>query len=205
MVVRAAAKPSRRTYRLITANEGNSGVLLNRLLVLCLLCFFFLSGVRAWSQVAANKTLGSLRGQVADPSGAVIPQASITVTSSSGVSQKGTSDPTGQYNIPGLAPGAYTVTVDAPGFSSFTSPAIRIAASQAQHLNISLSIQIEQQQVQVSGDTPGVSVDPDSNVSAVVLTGKDLDALSDDPDELSNELTALAGSGRGAKWRADLY
>ncbi len=55
----------------------------------------------------------------------------------------------------------------------------------------------EQQQVQVSGDTPGVSVDPDNNVSAVVLTGKDLDALSDDPDELSNELTALAGPAAG--------
>ncbi len=51
--------------------------------------------------------------------------------------------------------------------------------------------------MQVTGDTPGVSVDPDSNVSAVVLTGKDLDALSDDPDELSNELTALAGPAAG--------
>ncbi len=40
-------------------------------------------------------------------------------------------------------------------------------------------------------------VDPDSNASAVVLTGKDLDALSDDPDELSDELTALAGPSAG--------
>jgi hypothetical protein len=127
----------------------------------------------------------------------VIPQASLTVTSSAGVSHTGTSDATGQYTIPGLAPDQYTVTVEAPGFSTFTSPPIRIAAGQAQHLNISLSIQMEQQQVQVSGDTPGVSVDPDSNVSAVVLTGKDLDALSDDPDELSNELTALAGPAAG--------
>ncbi len=132
-----------------------------------------------------------------DPSGAVIPQASITVTSSAGVSQKGVSDPTGQYDIPGLLAGQYTITVEAPGFSPFTSPAIEIAAGQAQHLNISLSIQAEEQQVQVSGDTPGVSVDPDANVSAVVMTGKDLDALSDDPDELSNELTALAGPSAG--------
>ena len=51
--------------------------------------------------------------------------------------------------------------------------------------------------MQVTGDTQGVSVDPDSNVSAVVMTGKDLDALSDDPDELSNELTALAGPAAG--------
>ena len=169
---------------------------MNRLLALCLMTlFFFLQP--AGAQTTTAKPSGSLHGQVADPSGAVIPQASLTVTSSTGVSQTGTSDATGQYTIPGLAPDQYTVTVVAAGFSTFTSPPIRIAAGQAQHLNISLSIQMEQQQVQVSGDTPGVSVDPDSNVSAVVLTGKDLDALSDDPDELSNELTALAGPAAG--------
>ena len=171
---------------------------MTRLLALCLMTFLTfgtLQPVRA--QTAATKSMGSLRGQVADPSGAVIPQASLTVTSAAGVSFTGTSDPTGQYLIPGLPAGQYTVTVQAPGFSSFTSPAIGIAAGQSQRLNVSLSIQMEQQQVQVSGDTPGVSVDPDSNVSAVVLTGKDLDALSDDPDELSNELTALAGPAAG--------
>ena len=174
---------------------------MNRLLALCLLFLPVLAGTlpvaTAFAQTSAAKTVGSLRGQVADPSGAVIPQAAVTVTSSAGVTQKGVSDPSGQYNIPGLTAGQYTVTVEAPGFSSFTSPPIAVAAGQAQHLNISLSIQAESQQVQVSGDTQGVSVDPDNNTSAVTLTGKDLDALSDDPDELSNELTALAGPAAG--------
>ena len=174
---------------------------MNRLLALCLMSLCLVAGPHCWqsagAQTAVNRSLGSLRGQVADPSGAVIPQAAVTVTSLTGVSQKSTSDPTGQYTVSGLAAGQYTVTVEAPGFSPFTSPPIQIAAGQTQHLNISLSIQIEEQQVQVSGDTPGVSVDPDSNVSAVVFTGKDLDALSDDPDELSNELTALAGPSAG--------
>ena len=44
---------------------------------------------------------------------------------------------------------------------------------------------------------PEVSTDAGSNASAIVLKGKDLDALSDDPDELSNELTALAGPSAG--------
>jgi Carboxypeptidase regulatory-like domain len=174
---------------------------LNRLLALCLTTVFFFAGVITVQPVSAQTATvavtGTLRGQVADPSGAVIPQASLTVTSTAGASRIGTSDATGQYAIPGLAPGQYTVTVQAAGFSPFTSPPVRIAAGQTQHLDISLTIQMEQQQVQVSGDTPGVSVDPDNNVSAVVLTGKDLDALSDDPDELSNELTALAGPAAG--------
>ena len=174
---------------------------MNRFLALCLTTLFFFAGItplpHALAQTATVAVTGTLRGQVADPSGAVIPQASLTVTSSAGVSRTGTSDATGQYAIPGLPPGQYTVTVQATGFSPFTSPPVRIAAGQTQHLNVSLTIQMEQQQVQVSADTPGVSVDPDNNVSAVVLTGKDLDALSDDPDELSNELTALAGPAAG--------
>jgi Carboxypeptidase regulatory-like domain len=170
---------------------------LNRLLALCLSTLFFFALPHALAQTATVAVTGTLRGQVADPSGAVIPQASITLTSGAGASRTGTSDASGQYAIPGLPPGQYTVTVQATGFSPFTSPPVRIAPGQTQHLDVALVIQMEQQQVQVTADNPGVSVDPDSNVSAVVLTGKDLDALSDDPDELSNELTALAGPAAG--------
>jgi hypothetical protein len=167
---------------------------LTRFLALCLIALSFLAGT---TTVLAQTATGKLSGQVADPSGAVIPQASLTVTSAAGVSRTGTSDATGQYTISGLTPGLYTVTVHAGGFSAFTSPQVRIAPGQTQHLNVALSIEIAQQQVQVTGNTQSVSVDPDNNVSAVVLTGKDLDALSDDPDELSNELTALAGPAAG--------
>ena len=178
---------------------------MNRLLALCLAALFFFAGIPDLQQALAQTSTGKLRGQVADPSGAVIPQASLTVTSSAGVSRTGTSDATGQYAVSGLAPGQYTVRVQAGGFSPFTSPPVRIAAGQARLLNISLSIQTEQQQVQVNGDTPGVSVDPDSNVSAVVLTGKDLDALSDDPDELSNELDGAGRPFRGPQRGPDLH
>jgi hypothetical protein len=170
---------------------------LNRLLALCLAAFFVFVEVSTGQFALAQTTAGTLRGQVADPSGAVIPQAALTVTSAAGVSRTGTSDASGQYEISGLAPGRYSVTVAATGFSTFTSPSVHITAGQTQHLNVSLAIQMEQQQVQVTADSQAVSVDPDSNVSAVVMTGKDLDALSDDPDELSNELTALAGPAAG--------
>ena len=171
---------------------------MNRLLAFCLKSVLFLALVSVLPALAQTATTtGTLRGQVADPSGAVIPQAALTVTSSAGVSKTGTSDAAGQYAITGLTPGQYTVTVQAAGFSNFTSPPVRIAAGQVQRLNIALTIQMEEQQVQVTADNPSVSVDPDNNASAVVLTGKDLDALSDDPDELSNELTALAGPAAG--------
>ena len=56
---------------------------------------------------------------------------------------------------------------------------------------------MEEQQVQVKEDTQGVSTSPDENANSIVIKGKDLDALSDDPDELQSELTALAGPSAG--------
>ncbi len=60
-----------------------------------------------------------------------------------------------------------------------------------------LAIEVEQQQVTVTDETPTVSLDPGANANALVIKDKDLDALSDDPDELSSELTALAGPSAG--------
>ena len=59
-------------------------------------------------------------------------------------------------------------------------------------------MQIEvQEQVQVEAEANTVSTSPDNNANAVVIKGKDLNALSDDPDELQSELEALAGPSAG--------
>jgi hypothetical protein len=138
----------------------------------------------------------TLQGRVFDPSGAVIPQAQITVTSSAGKSVSATADAAGAYAVHGLAPGAYTVNATTTGFAPFTAP-VTIAAGKATTLNIAMQIEMEKQQVQVEADTPTVDTSPDQNANAIVLKGKDLDALSDDPDELENQLQALAGPAAG--------
>ena len=63
--------------------------------------------------------------------------------------------------------------------------------------NLALSIAIEQQQVTVSEQDAGLDTSPDNNANAIVIKGKDLDALSDDPDQLQDELNALAGPAAG--------
>jgi hypothetical protein len=60
-----------------------------------------------------------------------------------------------------------------------------------------MALQNATQTVNVTTDTVQLSVDPDSNQSATVITGDALNALSDDPDELEAELTALAGPAMG--------
>src|SRR5215470_12223722 len=77
----------------------------------------------------AQSTTGRLRGQIADPTGAVIPQADITVKNSSGLVVAGKSGGAGEYDFRNLAPGKYTITVTAKGFAPITQP-VEILAGQ---------------------------------------------------------------------------
>jgi hypothetical protein len=138
-----------------------------------------------------------LTGSVTDPSGAGIPKASVRLTDANGASYDATTNREGIYEIKGLAPGIYNVKAVAKGFALFTQEDVRIAAGQVLQLNISLTIQIEEQKVEVTDTTTKVDVDPSNNAGTVVMKGKDLEALSDDPDELQSELQALAGPSAG--------
>src|SRR5208337_3506941 len=59
------------------------------------------------------------------------------------------------------------------------------------------TIAVQQEKVTVNSTATQLDVSPANNANSITLTGKDLDALSDDPDELSNELAALAGPSAG--------
>ena len=142
---------------------------------------------------------GTLRGHVADPTGALIPGAQITVTTAQGAKvAQTTADAAGGYSVRGLAPGSYIIQVTFQGFAPFVSTPIPLAAGQTKSVDVKMAIEQTQQQVVVSEEgAPQVSVEAGQNSNAIVLKGSDLDALSDDPDELQNELTALAGPSAG--------
>ena len=146
----------------------------------------------------ANASQGTIRGRITDPSGALIPGTQITISDLKGRTvATAVADAAGNFDVHTLPPGSYTVTATTNGFATFVSQTLIIAAGQAKRLDISMAIQTEQQNVVVTDDSPTVSVDADSNANSMVIKGKDLDALSDDPDELSNELSALAGPSAG--------
>ncbi len=158
---------------------------------------FGLASLAAHAQSASAAT-ATIHGHIADQTGALIPGARVTVTTTSGKTV-GTAkaDASGAYEITGLAAGDYIVSADYSGFAAFKSQAIPVAAGQVKRVDIAMAIEVEQQSVTVSDETPTVSVEAGANASSLVLKDKDLDALSDDPDELSNELTALAGPSAG--------
>lgn len=162
-----------------------------------LMLLVFSVTISAQTQQSATGN-GSIHGQITDPSGAVIPSATVTVTTPAGKSAgAATANGVGMYEVPNLVPGMYNVTVTADGFASYTHDGVAIAPGQVRQLNPALTLQVEQQQVQVSAESTSIDTTPESNANAMVLKGKDLDALSDDPDELENELQALAGPSAG--------
>jgi hypothetical protein len=156
-----------------------------------------MSGQTAPAPSQSSAMTGTLRGQVTDPSGAVVANAAVAVLTSGGPTHSTTTSKTGTYEIGNLPPGKYTVTANAQGFAVFVQSDVDVVAGPAAQFNIALDINVEQQKVNVEGVSPQLDVNPANNASQVILTGKDLEALPDDPDELQSDLEALAGPSAG--------
>src|SRR5262249_49762986 len=137
------------------------------------------------------------RGQVTDPSGAAALGATILLTTPSGASMDTTTNKEGGYEFKDLPPGNYQIKAVAEGFELFTQGRVAIIAGQVARVNIALAIKVEKERVEVTDSTTSVDVNPANNANTITLQGKDLEALSDDPDELQSELQALAGPSAG--------
>jgi Carboxypeptidase regulatory-like domain len=139
----------------------------------------------------------SLRGQVTDPSGAAIPSIPVTITGPGGAALEALTTREGRYAFHHLVPGTYALQISLRGFAPFEKTGIEIVAGKPKVVDAQLTVAMEKQEVTVQGEANRVSVSPENNVSALVLKGEDLKALSDDPDDLQNELEALAGPAAG--------
>ena len=148
------------------------------------------------SPVQTPNSATRVHGTVGDPDGAAIPGATVVFTPPKGQPRRATSGADGTYSL-SLPSGSYNLLVTMKGFSSYSVQNLRIAPVAS--LTVDAKLQIGQQDVVVNVDANAIqlSVDPDSNASSTVIQGKDLEALSDDPDELSSELSALAGPAAG--------
>jgi hypothetical protein len=149
------------------------------------------------SILSAKAQSGTLRGQVRDETGAVIPGAIVTAASASGnvISVISTTD--GSYLIKHLPEGNYRIEARFSGFA-MKSPVSFVEHGQDATLNLDLKVSTVVQNVTVrSEDSARVSVESSNNASAVVLSGSKLDSLADNPDDMASDLQALAGPSAG--------
>jgi hypothetical protein len=159
-------------------------------LIACLLAFFIVSSP-AFAQTV------SLRGQVTDQNGAVIPKAKVTLNGPAGLVKTAATDDRGGYAFTELPPGDYSVTASAPSFSLPEPTKINLKSG-VQALNLQLSVVLTEQKVNVQENTaPNVTTDAGNNASAVVLRGDDLKSLGDSEEDLRADLLALAGPAAG--------
>lgn len=108
-------------------------------------------GVASWALAQTN--VGVVSGTVQDPSGAVIENAVVSIHNvATGVLTTATTDKTGFYRLPSLAPGEYTLTVTSPGFKKARQVNLQVLVGTTLVKNIAMETGHVSQTVTVSGN-----------------------------------------------------
>jgi hypothetical protein len=151
-----------------------------------LLVFFVLFSLPVYAQ-NANQT--QLRLVVVDETGAGIPSATIIVTPQSGNAVTFSTDDRGVATSPSLATGTVTLHVEFEGFQPYEGP-LNLRRG-AMNQTITLKIAGLQEEVVVNDTT--ATDDRRGNSFSTTLEESEIEDLPDDPDELADVLTAMAG------------
>src|SRR6266478_8048041 len=113
---------------------------------LCVLCMVVLSVLPAVAQTQAG-----ISGVIHDPSGAVIPGVTVTVTNpATNFVRSAISNEAGVYNFPVLQPGVYNIKVELPGFRTIEQNNVELKVQQSARLDFTLQVGELSQTVEVS-------------------------------------------------------
>jgi hypothetical protein len=129
------------------------------------------------SPVVAQVQTGEITGKVSDDTGAVLPGATVTVTSPALIQpQSATSSETGTYRFPLLPIGTYQVKFELPGFKTVVREGIQVTIGFTANVNQQLAISTVQETVTVSGESPIVDTK-----ATTARTTFDLESLQNIP------------------------
>ncbi|MBI3695426.1 MAG: carboxypeptidase regulatory-like domain-containing protein, partial [Acidobacteria bacterium] len=136
------------------------------------------------SQCAGQTTFGSITGTVTDPSGAVVPDASVTVTNEgTGIARKVTTGAGGVFNVPNLDLGTYRVTIAASGFARYERGGLILSTNQVLNVDAGLELATTATVTEVRAATTNISTETSSLTD--VKTNQILEQL---PLEMSRHL-----------------
>jgi hypothetical protein len=128
----------------------------------------------------AQVTSGSIYGSIQDQTGAAIPKATITASElTKGITRTATSSNTGNFSLPNLPPGTYSIQVDAPGFQSIQKTDIVLNAADNLSAGIfAMQVGAAASTVEVTADTGQLQVQSNSGERSDTITSKQLDQVA---------------------------
>src|SRR5581483_5301023 len=176
-------------------NAGSIGHLLRRFdlrLGVLLAALVLLFAAQGLAQEA------TIVGTVTDPTGASVPNASITITNNdTGLSRTLTTSSDGQYVVPDLHIGHYTVKATAQGFKATEQQNITLQVNDRTRIDFKLTVGSAQEQVTV--EAAAIAVQADTGEVSDVITGQQLTQLATNGRSMYSliSLTPGASSGQG--------
>ena len=149
--------------------------------------FFVLACAGAFAQANSDIT-----GIVTDQTGAVVPGATLTLTSqATGFTKTAVSSETGLYDFAGLNPANYDLKVTAKGFQTYVQKGVVVNVSMTFRVDVKLTIGTEAQTVTVEADA--LTVQADSNVVSTLISSTEITQLATE----NRNFAALAALGLG--------
>src|SRR5262252_6455696 len=126
--------------------------------------------------LVAQKTTGTLRGVVTDPSGAVVANVPVVITNvATGQERTVTTNVQGEYIAPEIDRGVYKVSVKAPNFKEAVSNNVEVHTASTEVLNVQLQVGSTSEQVTVAASE--IQVQTDNAALGEVVTGEQVREL----------------------------
>jgi hypothetical protein len=156
----------------------------------------FLSMALSPAAPGQSSTTGALTGTVKDASGAVVPNAAVTVTSiATGQARTATTSVNGTYTVGFLAPGDYRAKFEAPGFATETVPAVTVNVTETPVLDQVLTVGAQSQQVEVRSEEEAVQTS--TSTLGTVVNSETLTSIPMTTRDYTNLLGLTAGANAG--------
>ena len=151
---------------------------------------FFLYSARVSAQTL---TTGAISGTVTDPTGAVVPHATITATNTgTGAVRTTHTNTSGEYVVPQLNPAQYRVKVEATGFREVEVGPVTVAVSQVAMMDVRLEVGRVTQLVEVTTQAALISTDNPNTTTS--LSANQIDVIPNPGNDLTYEANFTPGA-----------
>lgn len=165
--------------------------------ILWIVCCVAALNVNALAQTAPQQPAGRLMITLIDETNAVLPGGTVTIAGIEAANKAttippGTTSDKGQVTFENLVPGRYSVKGEFTGFQTRVLPEVRVRVGDNRQV-LMLPLDKMQSDVTVARDRQASAADRENVTFGAVLTREQIEALSDDPDELKRQLMDIAG------------